>query len=567
MEGFQNCKKIILTAVIFLFCLSLTANAVSFSDAVNFYVEKDFDAQNRSQVSAVLVKTSPKLYFYIEKDWWSQQNQDSRNSIILSFDSLSKEFESNIYPILTSVFGSEWSPGVDGDNRITVLFHPMTSAEGGYFRTADEYVKLQLPSSNEREMFYVSVDLLGDQKLKSVLAHEFMHLITFNQKNKILEVDDEVWLNEARADYSSTILGYDDQYSGSNLQARVKDFVESPSDSITEWRGTKYDYASVSLFSHYLMDHYGINIFIDSLKSKYVGIESINYALDKNGYKERFSDIFTDWTITVVVNDCSLGPKYCYLNKNLKNFKLTPNINFLPVSGDVSLTVSNVTKNWAGSWQKFIGGNGDFNLAFSSLKGLSFKVPYIVETKKGQYSVNYIALDEREQGEININGFGTDYSSLIIIPSLQTKTFGFDGMELTFPFTYTVSIKGKTPSEEQSLIQQLLEQIEYLKNQIALLTAQLGQGGGQTYCQQLNSNLYFGMSNGDVKCLQEFLKNQGSNIYPEGLVTGYFGSLTKAAVVRFQEKYASEILNPLGLYFATGFVGPSTRNKINGLIF
>jgi len=52
------------------------------------------------------------------------------------------------------------------------------------------------------------------------------------------------------------------------------------------------------------------------------------------------------------------------------------------------------------------------------------------------------------------------------------------------------------------------------------------------------------MNNSEVRCLQEFLKSQGPEIYPEGLVTGNFLSLTKATVIRFQEKYASEILAP-----------------------
>jgi len=64
------------------------------------------------------------------------------------------------------------------------------------------------------------------------------------------------------------------------------------------------------------------------------------------------------------------------------------------------------------------------------------------------------------------------------------------------------------------------------------------------------------------------LKSQGPEIYPEGLVTGYFGPLTLSAVKRFQQKYWQEILAPWGLTKdqATGFVGPTTRAKINQLL-
>lgn len=549
-------KKFLLTlnALCILFFAS-NVYAASVGDHVNFNVEEKFDASVRSQVSAELVKVYPNIYFYVEKNWWDSQFDSKKNEILFNLDGLSSEFNNRIYPILTSIYGSEWNPGVDNDPRITIFFHSMKDGAAGYFRSNDEYLKLQIPNSNEREMIYINLSHINSPKLKVFVAHEFTHLIEFNQKERINKIQEEVWLNEGRADYSSTILGYDDIYENSNLQSRVRDFLQNPTDSLIEWQETKYDYSSVNLFLHYLTDQYGLDVLSTSLKSKFVGIDSINDSLKKQGSQEDFGQIFINWEIATLLNDCSVDIKYCYLNQNLKKIKINPTLNFLPLSGSSSLSVSNIIKNWSGGWQKIIGGNGgNLNLNFSSLAGLNFKVAYIIFDKDGNYSVKFMQLDNDQKGSLKIDNFGTQYSSLVIIPSLQTKNIVFDGNEPSYPYSFTVSMNGSLPESEQDVIQKLLDQIVSLKKQIENLKNGINQSDGSC---SLSSNLSIGLNNQDVTCLQQFLKDQGQDIYPEGLVTGYFGSLTKSAVVRFQQKY-----NIPG----TGFVGPLTRSKINQLI-
>ena len=77
---------------------------------------------------------------------------------------------------------------------------------------------------------------------------------------------------------------------------------------------------------------------------------------------------------------------------------------------------------------------------------------------------------------------------------------------------------------------------------------------------ELNRTLTVGSSGSDVDFLQEFL-SKDLLIYPEGRVTGYFGSLTKSAVQKFQEKYGIAKKGDVGY----GVVGPKTRAKVNEL--
>lgn len=557
----------IIATVGIIFCAYIQVAHAQF-EVSKFFIDYNFDVSARSKIDAYSIKVSPNLYFYIEKNWWDAQYGVKKEEILKNLDNLTVEFQNNIYPNLTNTFGYERIPGIDNDNRITVLFHPVKGNEVGYFRTADGYDKLQIPSSNQREMVYISADLLSSPKLKVALAHEFVHLITFNQKDINHKVEDDVWLNEARADYSSTILGYDNQVDSNNIQSRIKDFVESSSDSITEWRGTKYDYASVSLFTHYLVDHYGIKILSDSLKSNKIGIESINYVLEKYGYRERFSDIFSNWTVALILNDCSVDSKYCYLDKNLVNVKIVPNINFLPVSGNASLSVINEQKNWAGSWLKFVGANGDLKMDFSAQSDLNFVVPYITESREGKFVVKFLALAGTGKANIDIPNFLTYYKSLIIIPILQQNMAGVIGYDTAQPIKYSVYVGPTFDNQNQLTIQQLLAENEALKKQVAELQSRLGMGNNQgANCIVISGNLSIGMvNNSEVGCLQQFLKAQGVDIYPEGLITGNFANLTFKAVKKFQEKYASEILTPLGLSGATGYVGSATRAKINQIL-
>ena len=80
---------------------------------------------------------------------------------------------------------------------------------------------------------------------------------------------------------------------------------------------------------------------------------------------------------------------------------------------------------------------------------------------------------------------------------------------------------------------------------------------------QFFSYMEFNQSGDDIKHLQEFLRSQDNEIYPEGLVTGYFGSMTKRAVVRFQLEYGViESEQSIG----AGYVGPRTMAAINNIL-
>lgn len=88
--------------------------------------------------------------------------------------------------------------------------------------------------------------------------------------------------------------------------------------------------------------------------------------------------------------------------------------------------------------------------------------------------------------------------------------------------------------------------------------------GIQSAYAAITSQLDLGDRGSEVTELQTYLATNAS-IYPEGLVTGYFGQLTKAAVERFQ---TTQGIISQGTPATTGYgrVGPQTMARINSLL-
>lgn len=88
-------------------------------------------------------------------------------------------------------------------------------------------------------------------------------------------------------------------------------------------------------------------------------------------------------------------------------------------------------------------------------------------------------------------------------------------------------------------------------------------GVGSVYAS-ISRSLDLGSTGSDVTELQTYLA-QSASIYPSGLITGYFGPLTQAAVQRFQ---TAQGIVSVGTPETTGYgrVGPTTMARINSLL-
>jgi len=132
-----------------------------------------------------------------------------------------------------------------------------------------------------------------------------------------------------------------------------------------------------------------------------------------------------------------------------------------------------------------------------------------------------------------------------------------------------VVASAQTIDELTAQINSLLATIQGLQAQLVAL-----QGGGTpgAVCgYTFGADLKVGSTGADVMNLQKALNSDSTTQLAStgagspGNETSYFGSITKAGVVKFQNKYASEVLTPIGLTAGTGYVGSMTRAKLNVL--
>lgn len=211
-------------------------------------------------------------------------------------------FESAIYPCVRNLFGSEWTPGVDNDPRLTVLVGNIPGV-AGYYSSADQYPRAVNPFSNEREMFYLNAGAirLGSPQFLGTMAHEFFHMVQWAN-----DPAEETWVNEGLAELSAEFCG-----AGASF---VNAFIANPNTQLTTWAPTPSaaapHYGAAYLFMRYLAERFGRDSLADLVREPGRGIAGIEAWLARRGGPS-FEEVFKDWTVANLVNERST-PRYGY---------------------------------------------------------------------------------------------------------------------------------------------------------------------------------------------------------------------------------------------------------------
>ncbi len=254
----------------------------------------DLDSPSTYEVTATLRAITDHAYFFV---------QDGTSFSESVLQQIAADFEGEVWPKVTAAFGEPWTPGVDGDPRITVLHADLRGA-GGYVSGADSFPREVAPTSNEREMLYIDRSVLASPGVayNDLVAHELQHLI-----HSRADDSEDSWVNEGLSQVAGQLVG------GSKVW--IPQFLEKPDLQLDFWpaRGDPVPhYAASELFFSYLLDHYGgrgnAAALIDEQGDGWDGVDAYLAA-----YGTTAEDVFADW---VAANwlDAADGP---YSHPNL----------------------------------------------------------------------------------------------------------------------------------------------------------------------------------------------------------------------------------------------------------
>jgi immune inhibitor A len=279
------------------------------------------DNNNYFSLDATIHVETPHLYIYVQK---GLKFDDAKAQASANF------FEKHIYPTNHKFFGTEWTPGVDGDPHIICLYANLkSSSAAGFFSAEDEYTHAVNPYSNQHEMIYLNALYTepGSVYFNQILSHEFQHMIHWN-----MHPHDNGWLNEGMSMVAEKLNGFPPSDESSSYlilpQTQLNSWSESGSETVSH-------YGAAYLFLSYLYNHYGSGVIHDMLTDGHLtDMELVNAVLKKHHIPLTANQVFARWAVANILRNPKVsGGIYDYANLSSR---VTAASRSLPFATDVS---------------------------------------------------------------------------------------------------------------------------------------------------------------------------------------------------------------------------------------
>ena len=282
------------------------SSTIEIGSQEDFWVS-NVDTNENFQINAILQYATDHVYFWIQ------------DGVPFESDALKQlvdTFENEIYPRNRAFFGSEWTPGVDGDPHLYIIYaKDLGSNLAGYFSSADELHPLAHEYSNAHEAFVLSSDTvnLASEYAYGVLAHEFQHMIHWYRDR-----NEATWVNEGFSELAVLLNGYEvgSEYS----------YIINPDLQLNDWPynsgQTSPHYGASFLFFTYFLDRFGeqaTKLLVANSANGFEGLDQVLKQIEAidplTGEPIQADDVFFDWVIaTFLKNDSVSDGRYTYYN-------------------------------------------------------------------------------------------------------------------------------------------------------------------------------------------------------------------------------------------------------------
>ncbi len=276
----------------------------SVGDRSYFYTLNN-DTNTVNSISATLQYASNLVYFWVEDGMAFAPNE---------LNELMEEFSGSIYSRNREFFGTERVPGVDNDPHLYILYASNLGSAAGYHSSSDTVLTVADEKSNMHEMFYLNAEYLplADDYTRTVLAHEFQHLIHGYQ-----DPNEEIWLNEGFSELAVLLNGY--ETGGFDTMYSFNPDVQLNDWSVNGFENSAH-YGASFLFTSYMLDRFGEEVTKAVVAEPENGFASIDNVFSRNNLTDpqtgapiTADDLFVDWTITNYLRDPLIGDeRYSY---------------------------------------------------------------------------------------------------------------------------------------------------------------------------------------------------------------------------------------------------------------
>ena len=292
-------------------------------DQDTFFVVDNATTGTYRTITATLQVVTPHAYDWVE------------NGLTVDLTALQKAanfFEQSIYPTDHKYFGSEKSPGPDGDVHINILNTRFQDA-AGYFSSEDTYPRSLVPFSNQRNIIYLNLDALqpGSDQYSADTAHEFQHLIhSYEAQHKA------GWIDEGMGDLAIKLNGFP-------VLGVVDTFGRNPDTQLDTWsvdpRSSADHYGASYLFFDYTAQRFGPDFTRAVIHAPSEGINGIQAVLNASEGGIKFDDLFADWAVANYLNDPSIDHgRYGYANEPTFHISREPVLGQFPISRTMSMS-------------------------------------------------------------------------------------------------------------------------------------------------------------------------------------------------------------------------------------